>query len=173
MALNTKKETTNEQVYDGNIDLGYSTKKKKFTVGGDVNTVIEFDPSDIGVASRLAKSLKDLQALSDKWEKLQSNMEDIEGADTDDSLVKSTDQFAKDFDKLEKSVKDIIDYVFDSDVADKLLGKSSAFSPVNGKFKYEHIIEAMLKCYEQQIQDEAPKFNARKVQNYTNKYVRK
>ena len=74
---------------------------------------------------------------------------------------------------METEIRSIIDNVFDAEIADKLLGNSSAFSPVNGKFKYEHIIECMLKCYEQQIQDEAPKFNARKVQKYTNKYIRK
>ena len=81
--------------------------------------------------------------------------------------------FQQSFDKLEKDVRELIDYVFDAEIADALLGNSSSFSPVNGYFKYEHIITAMLNCFEQNVKDEAPKFNKRNVQKHTNKYIKK
>lgn len=157
---------------DGNIDLGFSINKKRFSVGGDTSKIIEFDPSDIGVANRLSKSMNKFKDLENQWTKL--NESAIKLSDNPDNLdIKDTENFSEKFDVLENSIKEIINYVFDSDVADKLLGNSSAFSPVDGFFKYEHIITAMLNCYEQNIKDEAPKFNSRKVNTYTHKYIKK
>lgn len=177
MAINKAKTDNNN--LDGNIDLGFSTKKKRFSVGGDPNVVIEFDPSDLGVANRLSKALPKFKELEDEWKDLNAeaeslettNIEDEQGAETAKTTIES---ISIKLDKLEKDVRDLLDNVFDSAVADKLLGNSSAFSPVNGYLKYEHIITAMLKCFEQHVQDEAPKFNARKVtQKYTHKYIKK
>lgn len=172
MAITKKPKEEDNNVFAGNLDLGF-TNKKKFTVGGDPNKVIEFDPSDIGVANRLAKSLPRMQELADKWEKLNTSAESIKAGDDDEAVLSATKEFSDNYEELETSMRDIIDDVFDAKVADTLLGNTSAFSPVNGKFKYEHVIEAMLKCYEQQIQDEAPKFRARNMGKYSGKYLKK
>lgn len=174
MAVNNKNLTKNTNI-DGNINLGFSINKKRFSVGGDTSKIIEFDPSDIGVANRLSKSMSKFKELENKWQQLNESATKLSESNTDDldTAIDDTKDFSEKFDKLESEIKNIIDYVFDSDVADKLLGNSSAFSPVNGYFKYEHIIQAMLNCYEQSIKDEAPKFNARKVNTYTHKYIKK
>lgn len=172
MAIN-KKSTTDTPV-NGNIDLGFSPKKKRFSVGGDPNIIIEFDPSDLGVVSRLSKAIPRFNALQSRWEEINNLAENSQNVDEDSDVLETAKAFSDKLDGIEKEVRDIIDEVFDGEVADKLLGNSSAFSPVNGLFKYEHIITAMLKCFEQNIQDEAPKFNARKVsQKYTHKYIKK
>ena len=172
MAVN-KIKTNNSNELAGNIDLGYSTKKKRFSVGGDVNNVVELDTSDLGVANRLSRSMKDFKDIENKWNALNESADTIINTDDLDAAMTSTEDFSNQFEELEKQVRKIIDEVFDSDVADKCLGNSSAFSPVNGYFKYEHIITALLNCYEQQIKDEAPKFNARKINKYTNKYIKR
>ena len=166
---NTKK--TNDIA--GNIDLGYSTKKKNFSVGGDINNIVEFDPSDLGVANRLSKSLSKFKDFENQWEELNKSAENLQESDDMELALKNTEDFSAKFDKLEKDVRELIDYVFDAEIADALLGNSSSFSPVNGYFKYEHIITAMLNCFEQNVKDEAPKFNKRNVQKHTNKYLRK
>ena len=167
------KKTTSSTQFDGNIDLGFSVKKKRFTVGGDPNLVIEFDPTDLGVANRLSKALPEFNKLNDKWAELNDSAEKLVDTESVEDAESTAAEFSTKFDELEKRVRDIIDEVFDGEVADKLLGNSSSFSPVNGYFKYEHIITAMLNCYEKQIQDEAPKFNSRKVTKYTHKYIKK
>lgn len=166
------KKNTSAADVAGNVSIGLGNKKR-FSVNGDLNTVIEFDPSDLGVANRLSKSLSLLSQTSEKWEELNKTVDAANEADNIDSAMESMKEFSKQFDELEGKIRETIDFVFDSEIADKLLGNSSAFSPVNGKFKYEHIIESVLKCYEQQVQDEAPKFNKRKITKYTNKYIRK
>lgn len=170
--MSVNKNLSNNINVDGNIDLGFSTNKKRFSVGGDTSKIIEFDPSDIGVANRLAKSMSKFKELENQWIELNESANKI-SENSDEINTDDTEDFSKKFDNLEKSIKEIIDYVFDGDVADKLLGNSSAFSPVNGLFKYEHIINAMIKCYEKNIQDEAPKFDARKVNTYAHKYIKK
>ena len=166
-----KKDNTNEVA--GNIDLGFSTEKKRFSVGGDVNNIIELDTSDLGVANRLSKSLSTFKELEDKWKALNESADKVSNADDVDAAMSSAEEFSKQFDEIDKKMRELIDKAFDSEVADKCLGNSSAFSPVNGFFKYEHIITALLNCYEQQIKDEAPKFNARKINKYTHPYIKK
>lgn len=163
------------QGFDGNLDLGYSVKKKRFSVGGDPNLVVEFDPTDLGVANRLSKAIPQFNELNAKWDKLNSVAESVQDMDDtqETEAISTMDDFSKQFDDIEQSVRKIIDEVFDAEVADKLLGNSSSFSPVNGFFKYEHIITALLNCYEKHIQDEAPKFNSRKTQKYTHKYIKR
>lgn len=161
---------------DGNINLGYSVKKKRFSVGGDPNLVIEFDPSDLGVTSRLSKALPKFNELNDKWDELNTVAEkaqDLEESDDMGEALSTANDFSRQFDEIEKDVRKLIDEVFDAEISDKLLGNSCSFSPVNGFFKYEHIITALLNCYEKHIQDEAPKFNSRKTQKYTHKYIKR
>ena len=169
MAINSKK--INTENLSGNIDLGFSINKKRFSVNGDTNKIIEFNPSDLGMPSRLAKALPKFNDLDEKWKKLNLNKDNLDDSDTD-SQIKNLNDFSKQFDEIEQEIRDIIDYVFDGDVADKLLGNSSAFTLEDGFFRYERIITGMVKCYEQNIQDEAPKFNKRKVSQYIHKNLK-
>ena len=123
MAINTKKTNVTEQNnISGNIDLGFSVKKKRFTVGGDPNLVIEFDPTDLGVANRLSKALPEFNKLNDKWAELNASAEKLVDTESVEDAESTANEFSTKFDELEKRVRDIIDEVFDGEVADKLLG---------------------------------------------------
>lgn len=163
MAINNKKPTASN--LDGNIDLGYSTNKKRFSVNGNPDLIIEFNPSDLGMATRFQKTLPKIKELDKEWR----NLIEIKDEETEDG----GSVFVEKFDEIEKGIRDAVDYIFDGDIADKLFGNASAFSPENGFFKYEHVITGLVKCYEQTIQDEVPKFNKRDITNYTHKYIKK
>ena len=169
MAINSKKTETEN--LSGNIDLGFSLNKKRFSVNGDINTIIEFNPTDMAMPTRLAKVLPRFKELDEKWRNLNDTLNEFNDIDVDaqEDKIKS---YSEQFDAIEAEIRSLIDEVFDADVADKLLGNSSAFTLEDGFFRYERVITGMTKCYEQAIQDETPKFNKRKVSEYVHKNIR-
>lgn len=157
----------------GNVDFDGSSKKY-FTVGGNEDNVIEFDPTDMHVIDRLTESIKIFNSLEDDWKKLSEIAQnDIPDADDAESMIAASGKYVKQSDEIERKIRETINYIFDSDIADALLGNSSSLSPINGKYKFEHLIEKVLECYEEHIKREAPKFEKRKLQKYTSKYKRK
>ena len=152
---------------NGNLNIGI-TSKARFTVDGDINKVIEFDPSDVYVVNRLSESMSKLSEITEKWISLMaSTSNQIANFDNVDDAMKSTKDFSACFKAYEKEMRDTINYIFDGDIADTLLGNASSFSPINGKFKYEHLIEKMLDCYDMNIKSEVPQFNRQNIYKHT------
>lgn len=164
-----------EKKMDNNINLGVSTKKK-FTVDGDRDRVIELDVHDIALVNRLSDSFKLMDDLKAEWEKLESiDPQDALDKETDDdsTLAEVTD-FTEQFSVIENKMRDIIDFIFDSPgLCQTVLANSSIFSPVNGKYKFEQIIDVLTGLYEDNIDKEVKKLNKRTVEEKTSKYIRK
>ena len=167
MAINKKADTSN---ISGDINIGFNPNKQKFTINGDLSKVIELDPSDIGIVRRLADAVPKLSDAAEQWESIDEVAQKVTDSDSMEDAVSSSVELSNKLNSLEKSVRKIVDDIFDSPVADTILGNTSVFSPVNGFYKYEHIINNLIKCYETRIQDEAPKFNSKKIHKYTNRY---
>ena len=163
---------------NSNINLNISTRKK-FTIDGDATRIIELDVHDLALVTRLSDSIKRMDALTAEWEKLgkiveTSSVEDIEDDIAVDAIVKEAEDFSAQFNKVENEMRDIIEFIFDCDgMCATILGNSSIFSPVNGKYKYEQIIDVLTGLYEDSIEKEAKKINTRKVEAKTSKYIKK
>ncbi len=142
-----------------NLNFGFNNKKR-FTIDGDENRVIELDTSDVGVVSRLEKSVDKITALQEKQDELTKLSED-ENTALD---------FTKLFSEIETDMRGIIDEIFDTPVCDAILGNSSVFSPVNGRYKFEQLIETLLDQYGKDISAEAKKINKSKVAAKTAQY---
>lgn len=146
-----------------NINFNFN-KKKKFTIDGDENKVIELDTSDVGIVTRLNDSMTKINEL----EKKQERLTELSSQNDDTAALDFTQLFSE----VEREMRDIIDYIFDSSVADTILGKSSVFSPVNGKYKFEQIIDVLLGLYETDIKKETSKINTEHINKHTAKYVK-
>lgn len=146
-----------------NINFGFDNKKR-FTIDGDENKVIELDTSDVGIVTRLSDSMEKIKELEKKQEKLM----ELSAQENDTAALDFTTLFAE----VEGDMRGIIDYVFDSPVTDTILGKSSVFSPVNGKYKFEQILDVLLDLYETDIKKETSKINTAHIKKHTAKYVK-
>lgn len=161
-----------------NINLNISTRKK-FTIDGDATRVIELDIHDLALVTRLSDSLQRMDALTAEWEKLgnmvgNSTVDDVEDDTAVDVIIKESKDFSDQFNLIETEMRNIIEFIFDCDgMCKTILGNSSVFSPVNGKYKYEQIIDVLTGLYEDSIEKEAKKINARKVEAKTSKYIKK
>ena len=156
-----------------NINLNISTRKR-FTIDGDLNRVIELDVNDLNLVTRLSDSIKQMDELKVEWEKLEKMADEPTEDESDTALLRTVDDFSNQFTLIEKRMREIIDFIFDSaGLCDTVLGASSIFSPVNGKYKYEQIIDVLTGLYESTIEKEAKKVNSRKVESRTSKYTKK
>ena len=144
-----------------NINFGFD-KKKSFTIDGDENRVIYLDTADVGIVNRLNDSMSTIHELEKKQERLSDMSKD------DGTLVDFTTLFAE----VERDMRGVIDSIFDSPVSDTILGNSSVFSPVNGRYKFEAIIETLLDLYEADIKKETGKINKAHIAKHTAKYAK-
>ena len=160
-----------------NINLNITTRKK-FTIDNDKSRVIELDTHDLALVNRLSESVKRMDALKDDWEKLEklantSTDVEISEDDVDDNLLKEVTDFSDQFAVIEAKMRDIVDYIFDCpSLCQTVVGNASVFSPVNGAYKFEQIIDVLTGLYEDSIEKEAKKINKQKVEAKTSKYIR-
>lgn len=161
-----------------NINLNITTRKK-FTIDNDKSRVITLDTHDLALVNRLSESVKRMDALKDDWEKLEKLANASEGVeiteeDVDDNLLKKeVADFSDQFAVIEAKMRDIVDYIFDCPgLCQTVVGNASIFSPVNGAYKFEQIIDVLTGLYEDSIEKEAKKINKRKVEAKTSKYIR-
>lgn len=159
-----------------NINLNISTRRK-FTIDGDRDKVIFLDVNDLALVNRLSESITKMDELKDEWEKLEklgdTSSEVLEGDEADEALLKEVKDFSEQFTTVENKMRDIIDYIFDCEgLCQTVVGNSSVFSPVNGTYKFEQIIDVLTGLYEDSIGKEVKKLNTKKVEKKTSKYIR-
>ena len=160
-----------------NINLNITTRKK-FTIDNDKSRVIELDTHDLALVNRLSESIKRMDSLKEDWEKLETTTDtsdkvEISEEDVDDTLLKEVADFSDQFAVIEAKMRDIVDYIFDCPgLCQTVVGNASVFSPVNGAYKFEQIIDVLTGLYEDSIEKEAKKINKQKVEAKTSKYIR-
>lgn len=159
---------TKEHVNDDIIDITLPVKpKKSFRIDGDNNRILELDTSDINVITRMETALPKLNKLASEASK--ELTEDVTDEDSDVSLMKGTSETLK---KIDADMRDLIDEIFDSNVSEMCAPVANLYSPYNGKFLFEHIIETIGNLYTENISKEFEKISDR-VNKHTKKYVRK
>lgn len=150
-----KEPEKNSDIID--IDLS-EIQKKKFRLDRDNNRVIELNTSDITVISRLEEIYpKMLSLVEDAQVKSSSD------SDTDDVLSTLLD--------INGKMKELLDYAFDSKVADKACPDGTLFDPINGKFRFEYIIEKLIDLYDENFSKELALMQKR-VNKHTSKYTK-
>ncbi len=141
--------TDNQNIIDINID---GIEKTKFRInGGDI---IELNLSDLGITDRLNKGVK----------KLEDEMREI-------ANLPESEDFAEKLAEADKSMKECIDYIFDSPVSAVCAKGGTMYDPINGMFRYERILDALTKLYKDNINAEYKKIHNR-IEKHTDKYTK-
>lgn len=147
----------------GNIDLS-STRKKRFTIDGDPNRILELNTSDLTIVNRLEEVYPHLLDLS---RKAMSQLPDDLDVTTQDGLRTLSEALAD----IDAEMRGNLDYIFDSNVSQVCAPSGSMYDPFDGKFRFEHIIEKLSNEYENNMKKEYRRISA-KVQKHTSKYVK-
>lgn len=151
---------------DGDIDLSV-TRKKRFRINGDNNYILELDTSDMSIINRLDNLYPKLEQLS-KDAAIQQVDRDL--AEEDDN--KTFSDISQTLRKIDMQMRNILDEIFDSNVSEVCAPSGSMFDPFNGEYRFEHIIDAITKLYENNINSEFKKMSER-MKKHTDKYTKK
>ena len=145
------------------IDLS-ALKKKQFDVNGKV---LELDTADLNILARFQSMYPTLYEEGAKLAKI----EDMVKNSTADDGQNLTDMVQV-LNDADKAMRDAIDFIFDSNVCEICIDHGSLFDPINGEYRFEHVINALLPLYEKDLQEETKKIQQR-VKKHTDKYTKK
>lgn len=137
------------------IDLSI-TEKKKFRINGDNSKILRLNTSDLNIGRRLEEGYN---KLNDLMEEIAKNL----NKDGDYENIMDT------VDKLDSEMRVQIDYIFDSNVSEICASEGSMWDPIEGSFRYEHIINVLVDLYENNLNKEFAAMKAR-VSKHTAKY---
>jgi len=150
------------------IDLSV-IQKKKFRINGDKNKILELNTSDLGVATRLDVAYKRLNALMDE---VGAKLGEIPDDATEEEAEKKFTEIKDTLEELDKKMRENVDYIFNANVSEMCASDGSMWDPINGAFRFEHIIDTISRLYENNLNAEFEKMRSRvnrKVTQYTKK----
>lgn len=156
------KKKTQKEAEVTDINISYADKKK-FRINGDYDRILELNTSDLNVLGRYNESYPKLMDFMD------SVRQELSATDDDDEdLGKISDVLTK----IDKEMRNCIDYIFDTNASEVCAPSGNMFDPVNGQFRFEHIIETLSKLYSEGINAEFAKMK-KNTAKYTTKYTKK
>lgn len=162
-----KKITEPSNVTDISLSV---TNKKKFRIDGDDSRIIELNTSDMTILSRLKTAYPKLIQLSEEATKnWPDNLEDVNADNFLES--ESVDNVISILESIDKQMRELIDYIFDSAIANICAPFGSMYDIINGKFRFEHIISTLSNLYESNIDKEVKQMSNR-VRKHTDKYIK-
>lgn len=145
-----------------NISL---SSKKCFSIDGDGTRLLYLDTSDMNVIVRLEEVYSSLSDLADEAVKNLASMPE------DGEEENSLGSFAEALKSIDKKMREKVDYIFDSNVSEVCAPKGNMYDPVNGVFRFQHIIEVLSELYAKDIADGFKKMQAN-VAKHTAKYTK-
>ena len=151
---------------DDIVDIDLSViKKQKFRINGDNDKILELNTSDMGLITRLEESYPKLIKLQEKV---------VTIADTDDNTdeMGMLSSAASKLREIDNDMRETLDYIFQSNVSETCGSDGSMYDPIDGEFRYEHIITTLLKLYENNMEREFEKMKQR-IDKHTSKYTKK
>ena len=145
------------------IDDGSVAVPIKNTQGEEIG-VFRFRPTDIAIIKRFNEIAKKFQDIVEPLEGIDINEDGT--TDLDDSQAVAVLEAA------EKQVYEACDYLFGGNMSEAFFGKMNPFSPINGSFYCELVLNAVGQFITSQFSQETQKIN-KNLGKYTDRYRRK
>lgn len=162
MALSDEiKDKELEDIQD--IDLS-ETRRKNIRIDGDNNRIIKLNVTDMGIFARLKEEYPKLKKYSDE---AVAKLQEAEDSEDDESTLNAL----ADLKSLDNKMRDSLDRIFDYHVSEVCAPSGTMYDPVNGKLRYEHIIEVLSGLYENNFKQEFAAMQSR-VEKHTSKYIK-
>jgi hypothetical protein len=132
---------------------------KEFMINDDPNRVIRFNPADYGIIERFNNALKNI-------EKATESLENDVNIDSKGEPLSELEEAAEAVAKVNKLIKDQIDYIFDSPVSDMVFGNKSPLALVKGVPLFERFIMAAKEVIEKEVKKEM-EASQKRIEKYT------
>lgn len=173
MAYSTTTSTTINNDIDV-IDLSV-LRRKRFRIDlgdGDTSRILELNVTDMGVIKRLSDGYSKLVELDARTTELGSISASVKDDEDDATMHERFKAFSDKLTKIDHEMRSIIDTIFDSNVCEVCCPSGSLYDPVNGRMRYEYIIDALMQLYSDSISEEMKKTTSR-IKSHTAKYTGK
>jgi len=160
---------TNQDIIDINLS---EIQSKRFRIDGDDNRILTLNTTDLGILSRLKEAYPKL--ISFTSEAVKKLPEELPELNENESLLETeaVSDIISVLKEIDANMREQIDYIFDSNVSEICAPSGSMFDPINGKFRYEHIIDKLSVLYSDDISNGMNKISTR-VRKHTDKYIGK
>lgn len=146
------------------IDISLAPEKQQIRIDGDDNRIIELDTADITVLKRLQEVYPKLKDLGMRGFEIDNN--------EDGTTLEALEAMTQVLNAIDKEMRDIIDYIFDSKIADVCVQHGAMYNMKNGEFIFERILDVLFTLYAKDIQKEFGKMSDR-MKEHTAKYTGK
>lgn len=123
-----------DNIVDLNLD---GVKKTQFRINGDNSKILELNIADMGIMSRLDEVYDDLRQMA-------KEATSTEVHDTDEETIR---EVSKQIMELDAKMREKMDYLFQAPVSKVCASSGTMFDPVEGKFRFEYIIEHLSNLY--------------------------
>lgn len=133
------------------------------TINNDPNRVISFNPADMGILERISKSI-------DVIEKVTNDNQDIK-LKNDGTPLEELANIAETVNKVDKTIKEQINYIFNSNISDAVFGNQSALSLCKGVPLWESFLLTIIPVIEEEVMKEKKK-SAERIKKYTKQVVK-
>lgn len=140
-------------------NLRFDDGFKEFTVNGDKNRIVRFNPADINLLDRFDQAVKTIEIEQNKLK------EDIELKENGEAIEESEEALEV-IRRANKLIKDQIDFIFDSKVSEVIFGNQSPMSTVNGRPLFERVFDAIKPILEKEIVSEQ-EASQKRINKYT------
>lgn len=137
--------------------------KKRFQIEG-TDKYIELNTSDVGIIERLEAAYIEMMSLGDR-------AVEIKAQDLEPNSEESKALFAE-LNDIDKKLRNILDKIFNSSVADACDGGGHMYDPVEGLYRFEVILSDVMTPIDGNIQKELAKLAKRRAE-HTKKYAKK
>jgi hypothetical protein len=152
---------TNPQNWDAIVVDDGSVKVPIRNKQGDEIGVFVFRPTDIGIVDRF-------NAMASEFDKIVEPLESV-NIRADGTVDEKNDAEFEALREAEAKLYAACDKLFGGNLSDAFFGTMHPFSPVNGRFYCENVLDAVGKYISRQFDHEVKKVNAR-VERYTHGY---
>jgi hypothetical protein len=131
---------------------------KEFMINNDPNKVIRFNPADYGILERISNAYT---AIKDA-----SNIEEDITLKADGDPMEGIKEAAQVVSVVSNTIKEQIDYIFDSPVSSVVFGNQSPMSMVKGIPFYERFLNAVVPVIKKEVHQEQ-QASASRMEKYT------
>lgn len=150
--------------FSGNIDLS-ALRKKRFTLDGNTDRILELDTADLSIVQRLSEAYPKLEDLEREVSQITEGVEA-----KDETVVQDMNILATRLREADGKMRELLDYIFDSNVSEMCAPNGSMYDPIGGQLRYEHLITILIGLYEENLAVEMKRVQKR-VKSHTAKYT--
>lgn len=146
------------------MNLNFDEGLKEFEINGDPNRVIRFNPNDLAFAERYENAREKALELAKKYDADMKRNKVLANKNPNNDV---SGKILKD---SNKEVRDLINSVFDDDVADIIFGRTHPLTVANGNFLVLNFLNALNSLITESMNESLSDIEKSKIEDYKKQY---